>query len=230
MRVRPRFVLTIVSWAFFPLSFFCLLGSCVGGMWQTRVIIANETGERISVTPLGRSRDGRRLRPLPLSYTRVLCVPRWDRGGFAVDPGKRRSIIFDWDDVVLSEIAVRGEASGEARQWTAPLRANGTREETLRGDVIRIASLADLDPLDPAVREMALVAETFELRWLLADLFLANIVLAAALALLEAWRQSRAAGTSLRIFLFGPSTQSFKAHSVASNSRAGPPDGPQTPA
>src|SRR5690606_29896183 len=77
--------------------------------------VTNATGETISVTPIGAwGPEGRRA-PLPMFARRVPAVPSRKSGDFAVEPGQSIQLLYDWDDINLSEIVVRF-SDGEVRQ------------------------------------------------------------------------------------------------------------------
>jgi hypothetical protein len=78
--------------------------------------VVNESGETVYITPIGAVRTVQRPRHVLLRASPKLPgTPALRQGDIRLDPGESLRIIYDMDDVVASEIAVRN-AQGEYRQ------------------------------------------------------------------------------------------------------------------
>lgn len=81
----------------------------------TEIHITNGLSEAISITPVGTTGpEGRRV-PLPVYVSRVPAIPSERFGAFVVEPGQTRKLLYDWDDINVSEIVVT-LADGSSRQ------------------------------------------------------------------------------------------------------------------
>jgi len=76
----------------------------------TDIRIENRLDEPIWVTPIGTVGKAGARRPLPVCRRRIPYEPSRQRGNFRVDPGERRAIYYDWDDINFSEVVIRTEA------------------------------------------------------------------------------------------------------------------------
>ena len=100
--------------------------------------VVNESGETIHITPIGALRTVQRPRHVLLRASpRLPGTPALRQGDIRLDPGESLRVIYDADDVVASEIAVRN-ARGEYRQLVISDRQKGltldeeTPEYTIR--------------------------------------------------------------------------------------------------
>jgi hypothetical protein len=78
-------------------------------LFQTSFEVVNQSGEIVYVTPVGVVEGSRRRSTLPLSFWSIPMVPRADCGNFRLYPGAKVVFRYDWDDINLSELAVRSE-------------------------------------------------------------------------------------------------------------------------
>lgn len=74
--------------------------------FKTDFSVANLSGERIFVTPVGAvGREGRRSRlPLLTDTAGVWFLPR--NANLLIEPGRTRRFFYDWDDIQFSELLI----------------------------------------------------------------------------------------------------------------------------
>lgn len=75
----------------------------------TEFEIENRTDQPLWVTPVGTFRSGGKS-VLPQFSTPIPAIPAWRSRHLKIDPGARRRIYYDWDDINFSEIAIRDSA------------------------------------------------------------------------------------------------------------------------
>src|SRR5688572_1111628 len=81
----------------------------------TDIHITNALGEAITVTPVGAvGREGHRA-GLPIFRSRSPAIASDVHGGFVIQPGQTIEVLYDWDDINLSELVIEF-ADGTARQ------------------------------------------------------------------------------------------------------------------
>lgn len=72
----------------------------------TDIHVTNRSSQPITVTPVGTIGSEGRRAPLPIYVSRFPAIPSNRSGGFVVEPGQTRELLYDWDDINLSEIVV----------------------------------------------------------------------------------------------------------------------------
>lgn len=82
-------------------------------MFITEFEIENRTDQAVWVTPVGTFRSGGKS-VLPQFLAPFPAIPAWRSGHLRIDPGGKRRIYYDWDDINFSEIAIR-DSSGLLR-------------------------------------------------------------------------------------------------------------------
>ncbi|HNT36470.1 MAG TPA: hypothetical protein PKH07_15895, partial [bacterium] len=104
-------VLIVVTCFFMPLVFvpILFLFNSVNPMqlaFITDFTVENRSGEDVSFTPIGTSgREGNRAR-LPIFAVGFPALPSLRTGNYPLRHGEQRVILYDWDDINLSEIAI----------------------------------------------------------------------------------------------------------------------------
>ena len=80
----------------------------IGLSFQTNFTVKNESGRTVFITPVGTAdRDSRIV--LPITITQIPIIFAYNRGNFKLGPNKTRKIIYNWDDVTFTEIAIKDE-------------------------------------------------------------------------------------------------------------------------
>lgn len=75
----------------------------------TDFTVENQSGEDVQFTPIGTwGAEGNRA-TLPIFIARFPALPSPKIGNFLLKPGEKRVVLYDWDDINLSEIAVRSQ-------------------------------------------------------------------------------------------------------------------------
>ena len=97
-----------VTYILLVFSVLTLVGLVFGNNFHRKFTIENQTQETIAVTPVGTVGEGVR-RPLPIYSSRLPLIPSSCRGGFKLEPGESIEIIYDMDDINLSEIVIQDE-------------------------------------------------------------------------------------------------------------------------
>jgi hypothetical protein len=131
----------------------------------TDIHVTNRLSEPITVTPVGTIGPEGRRAPLPIYVSRFPAIPSGDSGGFVVGPGQTREILYDWDDINLSEIVVR-PPDGTSRQLVVdpePTK-NQYRQPTTKQFVID--DLSTLVPVPESVAAATARAQQSNGLWL----------------------------------------------------------------
>jgi len=159
----------------------------------TDIHVTNGLQEPITVTPVGTvGAEGRRA-PLPVYCSRFPAIPSRRAGGFAVEPGQTRTILYDWDDINLSEIVI-GLADGTSRQL--PVDPEPTKNQHRQPTTNRfvIDSMTELEVVPANVALAAAQAQQPGRTWLiLLPLLLPWLPF---YGLLKAYRRSQATSAS----------------------------------
>jgi hypothetical protein len=116
-------------------------------MFRDTIEVINETGQRITVTPVAYCYPSGRRRPLPVLSSGSIAWPvfRYSR---RLDPGARTRISFDADDCDPSDLIVRGQFGGPRRlvlaeyQSGSPFEAPEQSQWTL-SDVLALQEAPD---------------------------------------------------------------------------------------
>lgn len=117
----------------------------------TDIHVTNRSLEPITVTPVGTLGPEGHRAPLPVYISRFPALPSGQSGGFVVEPGQTRAILYDWDDINLSEI-VLDLADGTSRQLLVDPEPteNQYRQPTTNRFVIDDVSLLAVVPANVA--------------------------------------------------------------------------------
>jgi hypothetical protein len=115
------------------------------GLFITRVAVENQTVEPIHVTPVGTVGSGNRRSLLPVYLVSFPAIWGLRNRDFAIPPGQAVDILYDRDDVLLSEIVVY-DSQGRAHQLSAEHAATNEERHQPHRDrfvVARLDALAD---------------------------------------------------------------------------------------
>jgi hypothetical protein len=116
--------------------------------------VANETDDTLFVTPIGAvGAEGRRS-VLPQYTGTVPAFPAFRTGDFRLEPGESVSIRYDWDDINISEIAVRNEEGAYRALIVDPTPTVGRYHPPTERS-FTIDSFEDLAGIDPQVLKAA---------------------------------------------------------------------------
>jgi len=114
--------------------------------------VANRSGRTVAITPVGTvGPDG--LRAVLPQYTRAFpAIPAFGSGDLLLADGEARRIIYDWEGINFSEIAVRCE-SGEYLQLVTDPEPTQDQYHAPKVKRYTIGNLADLEPIDEQVQQ-----------------------------------------------------------------------------
>jgi hypothetical protein len=122
--------------------------SILGGAYLHAFEVENRTDEPLWFTPLGTPRSsGDGHYALPVYLMRDPDVRSNRVGDFRVEPGARRSLWYDWDDIDYVVLVIR-DREGRRRQVDEPALRRA------------IADLDTLAPMSPALEEAYRAAQT----------------------------------------------------------------------
>jgi hypothetical protein len=127
--------------------------------------VTNQSEETLWITPVGTvGRRGDR-HVLPQFINEFPAFDAIREGGYRLGPGKTRQIIYDWDDINFSEIAIMNEP-GQWRQLVVDANPTEGQYRPPREDSYVIESFQSLSPIDERVLTAA-TTEKYNLRALL---------------------------------------------------------------
>lgn len=133
--------------------------------------IENRTQQPLWVTPVGTSRSGGKS-VLPQYAASFPAIPAWSSRDLRINPGERRRIRYDWDDINFSHIAIRS-SDGVVRSLivddTPPTDAYYANKADLY-------SIDDLQSLTMATRDVTAALVPSRHRLVLYPLVIAGIV------------------------------------------------------
>lgn len=112
------------------------------GLFITRVVVENQTTEPIHVTPVGTVSSGNRRSLLPVYLVSFPAIWGLRNRDFAIPAGQAIDILYDWDDVLLSEIVVY-DSQGRAHQVSVEHAATNELHQP-HGDRFVVARLEAL--------------------------------------------------------------------------------------
>lgn len=107
-------LLIVITCVFMPLScmpvvFVLNTVNPMQSAFITDFTVENQSGEDVQFTPIGTwGAEGNRA-TLPIFAVRFPAIHSLKTGNFLLKPGERRVVLYDWDDINLSEIAVRSQ-------------------------------------------------------------------------------------------------------------------------
>jgi hypothetical protein len=137
----------------------------------TDIHVTNQSGQPITVTPIGTmGAEGHRY-PLPVYISRFPAIAASRCGGFAVEPGATRVILYDWDDTNLSEIVV-DFADGTSRQWVVDPEPTKNQYRPPATNRFVIDAAAELEVVPANVAAAAAQARQPSRQWLVVFLLL----------------------------------------------------------
>jgi hypothetical protein len=146
-------ILIVITGLFMPLSCVPVLMiiNSINPMqvsFLTEFIVENRTGQDIEFTPIGTfGKDGNKSHlPVYKSLNRASIASKI--GGYHLGPGESKTIVYDWDDINLSEIAIRTK---DGRFYQLVVDSNPTDRqyhppETNRFVITPVAELEDIAP------------------------------------------------------------------------------------
>lgn len=137
----------------------------------TDIHITNQSPEPITITPIGTIGPEGRRAPLPIYTSRLPAIPAGRRGGFQVEPGQTLPILYDWDDINLSEIVIE-RADGTQQQLLIDPEPTKNQYHPPTTNRFTINDLAQLDAAPPHVTAAAAQAQQPKRPWPLALLLL----------------------------------------------------------
>jgi hypothetical protein len=116
----------------------------------TAFTVSNESGETIEVTPIGTyGKEGKRLL-LPVYGSEFPAFRTLKRRHFRIEDGQSVRILYDWDDINLSEIAVRA-AEGKYYQLAVDESPTENQYHAPVTDRFIIPPVRELEPIAPDV-------------------------------------------------------------------------------
>jgi hypothetical protein len=118
----------------------------------TDIHITNATEETIRVTPVGAYDEEGHRAPLQFFGQRRPAYESSQRGGFVVGPGETIELLYDWDDINLSEIVVE-RADGRVGQFVADAEPTMRQFHQPDPNHFTIRDLTALEPVGPEVLE-----------------------------------------------------------------------------
>lgn len=190
--MKWAFLLTgiVISGLLTPLSVLpaLFLANSVNPMqlsFVTSFTVTNDSGRTLDVVPVGTFNDGSRGR-LPTFASKVPALRRLGRTSYRIGHGETQTVLFDCDDINLSELAVRDQA-GTYRQLVTDANPPRNDYRAPSQKSFTIPDFSQLEAVDPRVlaaakRPGGLIPSW----WALASLALPPFVLAGfVLALLK---------------------------------------------
>lgn len=125
--------------------------------FMNSIEIVNRSGETIHITPVGRHIETGTRHVLRQYGLEMPAIPAFRQGNFLLEPGERRKIVYDSDDVRPSEILV-ATAGGVYREVPVGRVDQGATE---------IQSVQRLPEAGKAVLDAALGSEFNWIEWIL---------------------------------------------------------------
>jgi hypothetical protein len=152
-----RRLLRILLWLTYPfLVLSCILigGTLFGIAFIADFKIENQTGQTLSVTPVGTvGKEGRRS-PLPTIMSVALPLSALRAGGFRLAPGESLTVLYDMDDINFSEIVIEN-AQGQQFQLVVNPNPTTNQYHAPRQRYFPLNELGRLGPVDPRVAAAA---------------------------------------------------------------------------
>jgi hypothetical protein len=96
----------IATYPLLAVSMLAFMGLSFGSAFVAEFTVENQTGETITVTPVGTVGDRGDRHPLPVYMWPFPPIWAPQRGGFEIPPGGSLDIVYDMDDINFSEIVV----------------------------------------------------------------------------------------------------------------------------
>ena len=125
------------------------------GSFLTEFTVENQSGQEIEFTPIGTwGKDGNRSH-LPIYKSRYPAFIASKIGGYHLSPGETKTIIYDWDDINLSEIAIRTK---DGRFYQSVVDSNPTDRQYHPPETNHfvITPVAELEDIVPSVYQAAI--------------------------------------------------------------------------
>ena len=118
----------------------------------TDFTVENQSGESVTFTPIGASGSKGDRSLLPIVMWKLPAIVAMKTGSFHLAPGESKRILYDWDDINFSEIAVR---SDEGRFYELVVDTTPTENQyhAPTSDRFVIPALTGLPSISPRVRE-----------------------------------------------------------------------------
>ncbi len=153
-------ILKYANYPFLGLSALLFAGMVFGAAFVARFSVENRTGEPIVVTPVGTAGTAGSRAPLPVLSLGFPSLPALRSGGFRLAPGESVSILYDMDDIRLSELVVAARP-GQALPMVAGTTPAAGQDHgpDPRGRRYVIDDLTRLGPATSSVRRAALAAD-----------------------------------------------------------------------
>lgn len=144
--VTAPFLLFTALWVLF---FFNLINP-MQEAFITEFEIENNTQQTVWVTPVGTFNEGGKS-ALPQFMSRFPSIPLGRSRDLMIEPGARRHIYYDWDDINFSEIAVR-DSSGVLRNLVIDDSPPAEDYYANQEDLYRIENLESLPKASPEIQ------------------------------------------------------------------------------
>ncbi len=159
--MNPIWRLRIIFWisclclpaSLFTALFLINVINPMGLMFLTSFRVSNQSGEAVSVPPVGVIGDRTERRALPLSACSFLCIPALRERSFFLALGRERTITYDWDDIQFSEIVVES-ASGSVHELVVDPNPRINQYSRVATNFFVIPPLAQLPVAGPEVRRV----------------------------------------------------------------------------
>ena len=139
----------------------------------TRFSVVNESGEHVSITPVGAIGSAGRRTTLPLSSASFLSIPSLRDRSFPLAAGGQRRFTYDWDDIQVSELLIV-PGSGPVRELVldpAPTQGQYRKPSTNYFVIPKLANLPIAKPSVHAVLDTPSGAK----RWILLIMIIVGI-------------------------------------------------------
>ena len=156
----------------------------------TSFSVENQSGEPIVFTPVGTyGREGKKSL-LPLFTSEDPAIPSLKDRAFGLGPGQSATILYDWDDINLSEIAVRTR-DGRYYQLAVDPRPTERQYHEPEKDRFAIPPIGNLDRIEPEV--LAAVRGPTQLQRMYFMIALGILAPVALACLLYIWKKGKRA-------------------------------------
>lgn len=183
--LKVAFVINFIAIGFSFLLFAGQLGTI---SYLKEFSILNSTDENLIVTPVGTVQNSERKAALPIHEWKIIPVYSSKTGMYELFPGEKLTLLYDSDDIQLSEIVVYSINGGASRQLDVKRNAAGKKQSLKDKDVVVIESFDSLGDVSEPVRNASIEAmQDFDIQFHLNCIMIFPLVSLGLLFFLSKW-------------------------------------------
>lgn len=142
-------ILQFIPYPFLALSVLLWMGTIFSVAFITDFTIENQTGETITVTPVGAVGQLGNRWPLPIVMFEFPSLPSLHRGGYRLEPNESVTVKYDMDDINFSELVIEDKQGRFLQMVIDPNPTINQYHGPLQREYV-IGNLAQLPQATPA--------------------------------------------------------------------------------